>query len=177
MKGRSRRVLLLRDYQQYKKLPKRASLPAQYRQTYPCKPGENYTFMEAKGRGHYAGVNLSIHLNADGWWGEGDDMIYVDGAEKPQFNGTGSEDYFCGAWCYGLAFSDLHFACHARVRQERPVERVPVSSRGFPSEVHHVTIEQPRRPGGRFLIRCLLVPDRTAVPFVFTARADHSDEQ
>ena len=74
---------------------------AQYRQAYPCPKGSNYIFLDAIGSGHYVGCNLSVHNRAAGWWGEGDDMIYIDGAEKPTLHGTGSEDYFCGGWCYG----------------------------------------------------------------------------
>ena len=100
------------DYQQYKRLPKHTGrFHAQYRQQYPCAPGQNYVFLEVKGRGHYVGCNLSIHNRADGWWGEGDDMIYVDGETTPSLHGTGSEDYFCGAWCYGEPFSDLFIGC------------------------------------------------------------------
>ena len=33
-----------------------------------------------------------------GWWGEGDDMIFVDGESAPSLHGTGSEDYFSDAW-------------------------------------------------------------------------------
>lgn len=103
------------DYQQYASLPAdEGRFHAQYRQQYPCKPGENYVFFEATGRGHYVGCNLSIHNRVDGWWGEGDDMMYVDGATTPTMNGTGSEDYFCGAWCYGPAFSDLFLGCPLR---------------------------------------------------------------
>jgi hypothetical protein len=82
-----------------------ARFHAQYRQTYPCPKGANYVILDAIGRGHYVGCNLSIHNRAGGWWGEGDDMIYVDGEEQPSLHGTGSEDYFCGAWCYGETFS------------------------------------------------------------------------
>lgn len=77
---------------------------AQYRQEFPCQPGRNYLLLDARGRGHYVGCNLSIHNRAGGWWGEGDDMIYVDGESTPSLHGTGSEDYFCGAWCYGESF-------------------------------------------------------------------------
>jgi len=104
------------DYQKYDAVPKNAGrFHAQYRQEYPCAPGQNYVFLEAQGRGHYVGCNLSVHLRAGAWWGEGDDMIYIDGAEKPTLHGTGSEDYFCGAWAYGesppMTFSDLYFGC------------------------------------------------------------------
>ncbi|MBV8207828.1 MAG: DUF2961 domain-containing protein [Acidobacteria bacterium] len=61
----------------------------------------NYVFLEAQGHGHFAGVTLSVLQNQDGWWGEGDDMIFVDGEKLPSINGTGSEDYFLGAWDFG----------------------------------------------------------------------------
>ena len=62
----------------------------------------NYLIMEAEGRGHYVGVNFSIDHLQKGWWGEGDDMIFVDrdGARAwpPDMHGTGSEDYLSQAW-------------------------------------------------------------------------------
>jgi hypothetical protein len=71
---------------------------AQYRQEFPCEPGRNYLILEAEGRGHYVGCSLSVLQRAMGWWGEGDDMIYVDGESEPSLHGTGSEDYFSSAW-------------------------------------------------------------------------------
>ena len=61
----------------------------------------NYVWMEATGRGHFVGVTMSVIENADRWWGEGDDMFFVDGEKLPSINGTGSEDYFLGAWDFG----------------------------------------------------------------------------
>jgi hypothetical protein len=61
----------------------------------------NYVWLEATGRGHFAGVTMSVLQNQDGWWGEGDDMFFVDGETTPSINGTGSEDYFLGAWDFG----------------------------------------------------------------------------
>jgi len=58
----------------------------------------NYVWVEATGRGHFVGVTMSILQNQDDWWGEGDDMFFVDGEPLPSINGTGSEDYFLGAW-------------------------------------------------------------------------------
>jgi hypothetical protein len=101
------------DYEKHDKPPAEPTrFHAQYRQAFP--PGDgNYTFVEATGQGHFVGVNLSIHNRADGWWGEGDDMFYIDGDETPTLHGTGSEDYFCGAWCYGIPdtieFDNLYF--------------------------------------------------------------------
>ena len=61
----------------------------------------NYVWMEAAGRGHFVGVTMSVLQNQDGWFGEGDDMFFVDGETMPSINGTGSEDYFLGAWDFG----------------------------------------------------------------------------
>ncbi len=84
---------------------------AQYRQAIPnvaiadakvnLDGKNNYVWMEASGRGHFVGVTMSVFENADGWWGEGDDMFFVDGEKLPSINGTGTEDYFLGAWDFG----------------------------------------------------------------------------
>jgi len=59
----------------------------------------NYVILEKKGRGHYLGCNLSVTNIQGTWWGEGDDMIWVDGYKwPPDLHGTGSEDYLNQAW-------------------------------------------------------------------------------
>ena len=59
----------------------------------------NYLILEAEGHGHYIGCNLSITNFQGTWWGEGDDMIWVDGYKwPPDLHGTGSEDYLNQAW-------------------------------------------------------------------------------
>lgn len=62
---------------------------------------DNYVWMEAKGHGQYVGVTMSVLQNQDFWWGEGDDMFFIDGEKTPSIIGTGSEDYFLGAWDFG----------------------------------------------------------------------------
>ncbi|NLN20049.1 MAG: DUF2961 domain-containing protein [Firmicutes bacterium] len=60
---------------------------------------DNYVVLEAEGRGHYVGCHISLDTNEPGWWGEGDDMFFIDGEVwPPSLHGTGMEDYFCGAW-------------------------------------------------------------------------------
>lgn len=64
----------------------------------------NYVLLEAAGQGHYVGCNLNIHnlrqTTAWNWYGEGDDMIFIDGEPwPPRLHGTGTEDYFNTAWC------------------------------------------------------------------------------
>lgn len=59
----------------------------------------NYVILETKGRGHYIGCNLSLTNFRRDWWGEGDDMIWVDGYKwPPDLHGTGAEDYLNQAW-------------------------------------------------------------------------------
>jgi Protein of unknown function (DUF2961) len=62
---------------------------------------DNYVWMEAKGHGQYMGVTMSVLQNQDKWWGEGDDMFFIDGVKTPSIVGTGTEDYFLGAWDFG----------------------------------------------------------------------------
>jgi hypothetical protein len=114
---------------------------AQYRQAAPCKgwtddwsneytekindkknlSGEgNYVFLEATGRGHFVGVTHAVEQNQDGWFGEGDDMIFIDGDTAPTINGTGSEDYYNGAWDFsGQPFGYQHNGAPYIVDAER----------------------------------------------------------
>jgi hypothetical protein len=87
------------DYRELESLPPDTpTFHAQYRQEMPCQPGNSYVILDAEGRGHYVGCNMSILQRAMGWWGEGDDKIFVDGEKFPSLYGTGSEDYFSDAW-------------------------------------------------------------------------------
>jgi hypothetical protein len=111
------------DWQKHKSLPADlAYFHAEYRQAVPT-PGwtadwklngdtnvnnrpnqdgsSNYVIVETEGKGHFVGVTHSIFQNQGDWWGEGDEMIFVDNRDKPKIIGTGSEDYYLGAWCYG----------------------------------------------------------------------------
>jgi len=119
------------DYEEYDSLEgDYGRFHCQWRRENPCeavkwpkKPGElladsanecnvtgddNYVILDAEGRGHYAGCVL--HVDNTGaftqnytWLGEGDDMIFIDGEQwPPSLHGTGTEDYFCSAWCYPM---------------------------------------------------------------------------
>jgi hypothetical protein len=101
------------DYQLVPTLPEDALyFHAQYRQATPNKAvtfasrddelnpqGErNYVFFEARGKGQVMGVTMGVLQNSEGWFGEGDEMVFIDNESKPTITGTGTEDYFCGAW-------------------------------------------------------------------------------
>ncbi|MBV8553453.1 MAG: DUF2961 domain-containing protein [Acidobacteriaceae bacterium] len=109
------------DYQLVSSLPEDALyFHAQYRQATPnhALKGNgknidgrgNYEFFDALGSGQVMGVTLGVLQNAEGWFGEGDEMIFVDDNEKPLINGTGTEDYFCGAWDFGGRNGAVPFA-------------------------------------------------------------------
>jgi hypothetical protein len=86
------------NYRTYKKPPPdQLYFHAQYRQGTPPPEGP-YLILDAKGRGHLVGCVLSVKNNDGGWWGEGDEIAWIDGEHAMQ--GTGSEDYFCQS--YGL---------------------------------------------------------------------------
>jgi hypothetical protein len=87
------------DYRKYASLAAEVGyFHAYYRQERPARMGRNYEFLHVKGRGHYVGTVLNVIQTQVSWFGEGDDLFYVDGASKPQILGTGSEDYFNDAW-------------------------------------------------------------------------------
>lgn len=95
------------EYAKLKSLPANAGyLHARYHSEDPCAPKQDYVFAEGTGRGQLVGVNLQIDAKADGWWGEGDDKITIDGVDISQ--GTGTEDYFCGAWNFRAEHAGLY---------------------------------------------------------------------
>lgn len=73
---------------------------AQFRRTNPVPHKEVYTIVDGiEGRGHYVGTVMGWGINNDGWWGEGEIKFYLDGdREFPTICGTGTEDYFGGAY-------------------------------------------------------------------------------
>ncbi len=131
------------DYQLVSSLPARSLyFHAQYRQAtpnratqYPAGDKElnidgasNYVCTETQGSGHLIGVTLGVLQNSENWMGEGDEMVFVDDETKPVITGTGSEDYFCGAWDFGgrdnaLPFAHLYNGAHYISAAERTCGR------------------------------------------------------
>jgi hypothetical protein len=79
-------------------------LHAQWRRSNPLPRGEVHTILDGvAGRGHYAGTYLAWGSNSAGWWGEGEVKFYLDGdTDLPTVCGTGTEDYFGGAWNFDV---------------------------------------------------------------------------
>ena len=73
---------------------------AQFRRTNPVPYKDVHTIVDGiRGRGHYVGTSMAWGVNNNGWWGEGEIKFFMDGdGEFPTICGTGTEDYFGGAY-------------------------------------------------------------------------------
>jgi hypothetical protein len=135
------------DFREYNTPPKNVGLfHAKYRQEMPTMLGKNYTVFEAKGKGHFVGLNMSIELYQDKWWGAGDAMIWVDGETEFSVAGTAGEDYFGGGWSYPETF-DAPFIGH-------PLQN----------------LKAPHKKGSRWNVYRYLIPD--PVPFEESIRME-----
>jgi hypothetical protein len=69
----------------------------------------NYVILDVAGEGQYVGCVLNVDVferQVNDWYGEGDDMIFIDGEPwPPRLHGTGTEDYFDSAFCPQETFS------------------------------------------------------------------------
>ncbi|MHB1460817.1 MAG: glycoside hydrolase family 172 protein [Armatimonadota bacterium] len=87
------------DWLKLKSLPRDTIyFHAQYRQNHPRPRTGNYTLFDAKGKGQLVGTVINVRMHEGGWFGEGDQLISIDGESRPSIQGTGSEDYWCDAW-------------------------------------------------------------------------------
>ncbi len=75
---------------------------AQFRRVNPLQYKDVVTVLDGvKGWGHYVGTYMCWQSNNTGWWGEGEIKFFIDGdKEFPTICGTGTEDYFCGSYCF-----------------------------------------------------------------------------
>ncbi len=73
---------------------------AQWRRENPLRYKDVHTLVDGvRGRGQYVGTYIAWGVNNSGWWGEGEIKFFLDGDEEfPTICGTGTEDYFGGAW-------------------------------------------------------------------------------
>lgn len=73
---------------------------AQFRRVNPLPYKQNYVLVDSiRGKGQYVGTYMAYGSNKNGWWGEGEIKFYMDGdTQFPTINGTGTEDYFNGAY-------------------------------------------------------------------------------
>jgi hypothetical protein len=90
------------------------------------KRGEVHTIVEGiRGRGRYIGTYLAVGVNWPGWWGEGEVKFFIDDDDEfPTVCGTGTEDYFGGAWDFDVpgegytTFSTNYLGMHQVIRPD-----------------------------------------------------------
>jgi hypothetical protein len=150
-------------YQELKEAPSDLRFHAHWRRENPTRRDIPYTILDAEGSGHYVGCHLNMQNR--GWWlrppvkemkfprgfglgmMEGWEAIYRDGETTPSVHGTGTEDYFNGAWYFlskGGRFSAPYHGCimrdvlRSRVAAYRFDMTAPVSfSRSLRVEIGH----------------------------------------
>jgi hypothetical protein len=73
---------------------------AQWRRSDPLEYKKPHVLLEGiEGQGQYVGTSMVWQSNTNGWWGEGEIKFYMDDdTDFPTICGTGTEDYFGGAY-------------------------------------------------------------------------------
>ncbi|ACQ79953.1 conserved hypothetical protein [Beutenbergia cavernae DSM 12333] len=105
-------------------------LHAQWRRSNPLPDATTHVLLDdVRGKGQYVGTYIAWGVNSTGWWGEGEIKFYLDGdaaAQErfPTIAGTGTEDYFGGAWNFDVPgqgyteFSTPYLGLHQVIRPD-----------------------------------------------------------
>ncbi len=116
---------------------------ARWRRSNPLPAGADFTILDGvKGRGHYVGVFMSWQQNNADWWGEGELKCFIDGDDRhPTICGTGTEDYFGGAWNFGKESFSAPFFGFQQVagESERAGTRMTLYRFHVPDPIHFAT--------------------------------------
>ncbi|WP_270406305.1 glycoside hydrolase family 172 protein [Paenibacillus timonensis] len=99
---------------------------AQWRRSNPVRYKDVHVLLDGVlGKGHYVGTYLAWQVNNNGWWGEGEIKFYMDGDQDyPTICGTGTEDYFGGAWNFEqpkgeyASFSTAYLGLHQIIKPD-----------------------------------------------------------
>ena len=85
---------------------------AQFRRENPLPYKKEFTILDKiQGKGAYIGTSMLWGIPNNGWWGEGEIKFYLDGDnEFPTICGTGTEDYFCGSYCFLVGGKYIDFS-------------------------------------------------------------------
>ena len=114
------------------------------RATTPRDKPEHVIHEGIRGRGHYVGTYLVWAQLSSGWWGEGEVKFFIDGDahDSPTICGTGTEDYFGGAWGFVMdherdmrprAYSAPYLGLPAsRVHEREEVRASPAAACALP---------------------------------------------
>ncbi len=115
---------------------------AQFRRVNPLPYKENYVILDnIKGNGHYVGTYMHWGVKNNGWWGEGEIKFYIDGdKEFPTICGTGTEDYFCGAYNFDVGGKYVEYTTpYAGLSKVRATDGIYKANRYFNMYRWHIT--------------------------------------
>lgn len=115
---------------------------AQFRRTNPLPYMEPYTILDnVNGNGHYVGTYMHWGTKSNGWWGEGEIKFYLDGdTDFPSICGTGTEDYFCGAYNFDVNGEYAEFSTpYSGMYKVRKTDGIYLSQRYFNLYRWHIT--------------------------------------
>lgn len=112
------------------------------------RPMRDLEFLNVKGKGVFIGCNVAISNPVTGWWGEGDEKIFIDDEAFPSTFGTGTEDYFGYGWSSPTLFMNpYHYQSrcdgpgtkgHSCIGRWQIVDRMPFTkSFKFDMELWH----------------------------------------
>lgn len=169
-----------------RRLPERAGyFHAWWNRSNPVAEGDVHRILRgAQGRGTYVGTYLAVGVNGPGWWGEGEVKFFLDGEPRPTLCGTGTEDYFGGAWNFDVpglgytSFSSSYMGLHQVTKPDglyRSQARFGMYRWHVPDPVDflggiEVTIQDLGwRPDGRYLQRS---DDLSSVAYWYSDRAE-----
>jgi len=117
---------------------------AQWNRELRTDKSKNYTVLEAEGEGHFVGLNMCMQgYKGNLWFLEGDEMVFVDGEEKPSVYGTGTEDYFNSGWYFNKG--EFYAPYHGLIIKDDSLARI--SAYRF-----HITDAVPFKKSFRFSI-------------------------
>ena len=91
------------DYCLLPELPEKSGyFHAQWRRQRITEKAKDYVILDnVRGKGQYVGTYMALTALERYWYGEGEVKFYLDGDEEyPTICGTGTEDYFGGAWSF-----------------------------------------------------------------------------
>jgi len=115
---------------------------AQFRRENPTVYKQPYVILDnVKGNGHYVGTYINWGTKSNGWWGEGEIKFYIDGdTDFPSICGTGTEDYFCGAYDFDVNKQYVEFCTpYAGMYKVSHTDELYMSQRYFNMYRFHIT--------------------------------------
>ncbi len=130
------------DCEEKELAPETLYFHAQFRRVNPLPYATPYVILDnVKGNGHYVGTYLHWGPKNNGWWGEGEIKFYLDGDTAfPTVCGTGTEDYFCGAYNFDVDGEYREYTTpYAGMYKVRRTDSTYASQRYFNMYRWHIT--------------------------------------